>query len=242
MSTEIAPGVHRLGSEWVSWYLVEADGKLTVVDTGFAGYYPQLEPALSTIGRSPGDIEAVLLTHHHGDHLGCAERIRAETGARVLGPEVEAAWIRGEGKAPQPAGLTTNAWRPAMVRFLVHAIRNGGARIESVTRLETYGEGDVLDVPGRPRAIPTPGHSAGHHSFHFDEHGVLFTGDAMASVSWVSGSTEPQLHPFGEDRKRMPAALDALEPVSAELVAFGHGEPFRGTPAEAVARARTPAG
>lgn len=64
------------------------------------------------------------------------------------------------------------------------------------------------------------------------------TGDAMASVAWLSGSTEPQLHPFGEDRERMPAALAALEPLDAEVVAFGHGEPFRGSPAAAVARAR----
>ena len=36
----------------------------------------------------------------------------------------------------------------------------------------------------------------------------------------------------------MPAALDALEPLEAEVVAFGHGEPFRGSPAAAVASAR----
>ncbi len=97
---------------------------------------------------------------------------------------------------------------------------------------------DSLDIPGRPRAISTPGHSPGHHALHFPEHGVLFTGDAMASVSWISGSTAPQLHPFGEDRARMPAALDALESLDADVVAFGHGEPFCGSPAAAVASAR----
>lgn len=240
--TEIAPGVHRLGTEWVNWYLVEAGGKVTVVDTAMPGYHPQLEPALRAIGRRPEDIEAVLVTHSHNDHVGCAERIRSEAGAQVFGPAGETAIIRGEAKPGQPAGLISNLWRPVLGRFMVHAIRNGGAKVTPVAELGAYEGSQALDVPGSPRAIPTPGHSPDHHSLHFPEHAVLFTGDAMASVSWVSGSTDPQLHPFGEDRAAMPAALDALEPLEAELVAFGHGEPYRGSPAAAVAAARAAAG
>jgi glyoxylase-like metal-dependent hydrolase (beta-lactamase superfamily II) len=185
------------------------------------------------------DIEAVVLTHSHNDHVGCAERLRSETRARVLAPSGEAAVVRGEAKPGQPAGFLSNLWRPVLIRFTLHAGRNGGAKFKPVAELATYEGGDeVLDVPGRPRAISTPGHSPAHHSLHFAEHGVLFTGDAMASVSWISGSTDPQLHPFGEDRERMPIALDALASLDADVVAFGHGEPFRGSPAAAVGSAR----
>lgn len=235
---QIAPGVHRLGTEWVNWYLVEDDSKVTVVDTAMPGYYAQLMPALRSIGRTMQDIEAVVLTHSHNDHVGCGARLRSETGARVLAPAGETAVVRGEAKPGQPAGMVPNLWRPVLIRFMLHAIRNGGAKFEPVDQLVTYEPEDSLDIPGRPRAVSTPGHSPAHHSLHFHDHGVLFAGDAMASVSWISGSTEPQLHPFGEDRARMPAALDALEPLEADVVAFGHGEPFRGSPAAAVASAR----
>ena len=238
---QIAPGVHRLGTEWVNWYLVESGAKVTVVDTAMPGYYPQLGPALREIGRTMDDIEAIVLTHSHNDHVGCVERIRSETDARVLAPAGEADVVRGEAKPGQPAGLVPNLWRPVLMRFMAHAVRNGGAKFEPVSRLTTY-EAGPLDAPGSPRAISTPGHSPAHHSLHFPEHGVLFAGDAMASVSWVSGSTDPQLHPFGEDRARMPAALDELERLEAGVVAFGHGDPFHGSPAAAVAGARRLAG
>ena len=237
-AAEIAPGVYRLGTRWVNWYLVESDSGLTVVDAAMPGYYPQLEPALQALDRSANDIAAVVLTHGHNDHVGCVERIRAESNARVLAPAGEAGVIRGEEKPGQPAGVVSNLWRPTLIQFMVHAGRNGGAKFEPVPELSTYGDGEVLGAPGDPRAIATPGHSPDHHSLHFPEHGVLFTGDAMASVSWVSGSTDPQLHPFGEDRDRMPAALDSIERLEADVVAFGHGEPFRGSPAAAVASAR----
>ena len=235
--SEVAPGVHRLGTEWVNWYLVESDAKVTVVDTAMPGYLPQLEPALRSIGRTMNDIEAVVLTHCHNDHVGCVSRIRSESGARVLTPAGEVDIVRGEARPGQPAGFISNLWRPVLMRFLVHAGRNGGAKFEPVDEAVPY-EAGPLDVPGRPQAVSTPGHSPAHHSLQFPEHGVLFAGDAMASVSWTSGSTEPQLHPFGEDRARMPASLAALEPLDADVVAFGHGDPFRGSPAVAVARAR----
>ena len=158
-STQIAPGVHRLGTEWVNWYLIESDAKVTVVDTAMPGYFEQLEPALRSIGRTMNDIEAVVLTHSHNDHVGCAERLRSETGARVLVPAGEAAVVRGEAKPGQPAGFVPNLWRPALIRFMLHAGRNGGAKFKPVTDLATYSGGDTLDVPGAPRAVSTPGHS-----------------------------------------------------------------------------------
>ena len=78
---EVADGVYRLGSDRVGWYLYEVDGAVTVVDCGFSGYYEQLPTALSELGRSLGDVAAVVLTHYHSDHVGSAERIRTETGA-----------------------------------------------------------------------------------------------------------------------------------------------------------------
>lgn len=124
----VADGVYRLGTDWVGWYLCDADGAVTVVDCGFPGYFEQLPAALSKLGRSLDAVAAAVLTHYHGDHVGCAERIRTEAGAAVFAPADDAAGVQS-GKVPAPGGLAASLWRPRMVRFMAHAVRNGGATI-----------------------------------------------------------------------------------------------------------------
>ena len=81
--TELASGIWRLGTELVNWYLVEDGGRLTVVDAGAPKYRPQLDTALTRLGRSLGDVAAIVLTHAHSDHTGFAERLRTETSVPV---------------------------------------------------------------------------------------------------------------------------------------------------------------
>jgi glyoxylase-like metal-dependent hydrolase (beta-lactamase superfamily II) len=234
---QVAGGVYRLGTEWVGWYLCDVDGAITVVDCGFSGYFDQLPAALSELGRSLDAVAAVVLTHYHSDHVGSAERIRTEAGARVFAPAGDADGVQG-GKTPIPGGLAQSLWRPRMVRYMAHAVRNGGAKVTPTREVETYSDGDVLDVPGGLRAVHTPGHTGGHCSLVAEGAGVLFTGDALATVSFLTGETGPQIVAFNEDAERARASLSRLEDVPASWVIVGHGRPFQGSPAEAVQRAR----
>jgi glyoxylase-like metal-dependent hydrolase (beta-lactamase superfamily II) len=234
---QVADGVHRLGTDWVGWYLYDAEGAVTVVDCGFPGYFDQLPAALSDLDRSFDDVAAVVLTHYHPDHVGCAERIRVVAGATVFAPAGDAAGAPG-GRVPLPGGMPQSLWRPRMVRYMAHAVRNGGPRAPAVGEVQTYGDGDVLEVPGRLRAVGTPGHTGGHCSLLAEGAGVLFAGDAIATVSFLSGETGPQLVAFNEDAERARDSLSRLEGLPANVVVVGHGSPFVGTPAEAVERAR----
>jgi len=233
---KVADGVYRLGTDWVGWYLYEVDAAVTVVDCGFSGYFEQLPAALAELGRSMGDVVAVVLTHYHADHVGSAERIRTETGATVFAPADDAAGIRS-GKVPIPAGMAPNLWRPRMMRYMAHAVRNGGAKMTPVGKVQTFSDGELLEVPGGLRAVHTPGHTGGHCSLLAEAAGVLFAGDALAMVSFLSGETGPQLLPFHEDAGQARESLSRLEGITAGVMAVGHGAPFEGTPGEAVARA-----
>ena len=68
---------------------------LTVLDAGLPGHWRGFSLALSRLGYTPADIDAVLITHHHPDHRGNAERLRS-SGARVLAHAADAPYVRGE--------------------------------------------------------------------------------------------------------------------------------------------------
>ena len=233
---EIAAGVYRLGTQWVNWYLCDTGSSLTLIDCGFRGYYEQLPAALNRIGRPLRAVTSVVLTHYHADHVGWAQRLRGETGADVYAPAGDADGVR-TGKVSPPPGLLAAGWRPAMARYFAHAVKNGGVRVARVADVRTFEDGQVLDLPTKLRAVHAPGHTQGHCALLAEQAGVLFAGDSLATVDFFTRASRPQLLPFNEDAEQAEASLRKLEPLSAEVVAPGHGEPFRGRPAEAIARA-----
>jgi glyoxylase-like metal-dependent hydrolase (beta-lactamase superfamily II) len=222
----VADGVYRLGSRWVNWYLVEHDGRLTLVDTGYPRYYEQLTAGLASLGRGAAEIDAVVLTHAHADHLGSAARLHEESGARVLAHPADADVVRAGSPEPPP-GFFADAWRPRFVRYLLHALASGGRSIAPVPSVETFGEGEVVDVPGRPRVLHTPGHTPGHCAFLLEERGVLFSGDALVTLDTASGRTGPQSIRWNEDAEQATASYEQLRALPVSVVLPGHGEPWQ---------------
>jgi glyoxylase-like metal-dependent hydrolase (beta-lactamase superfamily II) len=234
--------IHRAGTELVNWYLIEDGGRVTIVDAGLPGYRPQLEPALAAIGRSLSDVEAIVLTHAHIDHVGFAARLQEERGIPVHVHVAEEPQAR-TGKAPK----TERSPLPALLKYrtarrvIAHIVRNGGARPPRVSGVTTFSGDAELDVPGRPRVVETPGHSPGHCALHVPADGALLTGDALSGWSTVTGAAGPILPPveFNHSTEQARESLDRLEGLSdAGTLYFGHGDPYPGGAAAAVAEAR----
>lgn len=239
--TQLAPGIHRLGNEYVNCYLIEEGNDLTLVDGGLPAFRDQLEAYLQSRGRTVGDIAAVILTHAHSDHIGMVEGVRRTADAPVHVHAKDAEMAR-TGKIHKRDGSMLPYLRyPALYKLFLVAGRAGAARTPNVELVTTFdGAEQDLDVPGRPRVIPTPGHSPGHVAFHLPEQGVLIAGDALCTYNPLTGRRGPQLMPkaFAADSLQMLASLEALERIDATMTLLGHGEPWTDPPAEAVARAR----
>jgi glyoxylase-like metal-dependent hydrolase (beta-lactamase superfamily II) len=236
---EVAPGIYRLGSYWVNWFLVDDGGRYTVVDSGLPAYFDELVSTIASLGGSPENIEALVLTHYHSDHTGCAERIRTEFGATVLVPEREKGLALGVEKGGKLGGLLGNVWRPHMLRFTWHLKKTGGLKAPpTIGAISTFRDGEVLDVPGKPQVVATPGHSPGHVVFVFQDRDAVMVGDAMGTLNVATGASGPTIFPLNENRDMAVASLARLEPLTVTTLLPGHGDPWKGEMAEAVRIAR----
>ena len=240
--TEIAPGVFRLGSHIVNWYVVKDGDALIAVDAGLPAFRDTLEDDFAAHDLEPGDVEAVVLTHSDGDHTGLALGFKAG-GARVLIHEADASTLAKPGPKSgdaAPVKLLPHLWRPALWRFFGYMARRGGGKPPGVEADVTFADGDVLDVPGRPRVLYTPGHTSGHCALLFEDRGVLFAGDSICTWNPLTGSRTPQLmpHVFNEDNNACVTSLDAIAGADAGVILPGHGDPWHGSPEKAAERAR----
>jgi glyoxylase-like metal-dependent hydrolase (beta-lactamase superfamily II) len=236
---EVAPGIWRLGSAYVNWYVIDAGGKLTVLDAALPGYYGQFLDLLAALGRPPSDVEAVLLTHGHSDHTGSADAVRTAAGCRVLIHEADRPLAARGGSRPKRLPLH----RPAMVKAGLHMARNGGLRKSPVAGLESFQDGEVLDVPGKPRIIHAPGHTPGSCAVWLQDRDVLFSGDVLVTLNIATGATGPMVPSagFNWDQPQAAASLDVIASLQADRILPGHGEPWNGPVSEAVRLARAAA-
>ena len=236
--TEVAAGVHRLASRYESWYVLEERGRLTVLDAGLPGQWDDFCAALTQMGRTTDDIDVVLITHHHPDHAGNAERLRS-AGARVLAHPADMPYLRGEKHVSKRATLPylRHRWYR---RYMVHLLANRVTRTAPIARLDELADGEVLDVPGSPRVIHAPGHTAGSCALFLEDRSFLFSGDALVTLDATRGETGPQIirGPVTEDADRALESLDLLAATNASTVLPGHGEPWTDGVRSAVAAAR----
>ena len=227
----LAPSLHRVGSDLVNSYLVEEGGRLTLIDAGVSGQWKDLLAELDSMGRSIADIRGVVLTHGDSDHVGFAERLRRDRGVPIHVHEADAALARGETK--KRVGMGPMKIGP-FLRFMWYAGRRGGLRTTPIKHVETFTDGDTLDLPGSPRIIHLPGHTPGSVAIHVPSVGALFVGDALTTGHVLTGALGPQPAPFTMNKALALESLSRLEPIPATWVLPGHGAPWSGGSAEAL--------
>lgn len=147
-------------------YIVGTGSKRFLLDTGSGldEYMPVLEEALAAVGCK--EIEGIVLTHAHPDHIGGVNQVRAHFGQI---PVYKLPWptdadFKGPGGDVSPI-----------------AISNPDTLAEG--RLELLEDGDCVETEGaRLRAIFTPGHAPDHLCFVLEEESNLFSGDNVLGV------------------------------------------------------------
>jgi glyoxylase-like metal-dependent hydrolase (beta-lactamase superfamily II) len=213
----LGPGIHRiptLGDLINSFVLVADDGQVTLVDCGLRGAPRRVLAGLAALGRQPGDVTTILLTHAHGDHAGGA-RALVDAGAAegVDVHEDDAAYVRQGRSAPLAASTLGRL-----------VSRGPTARFDAVPVVRELHDREVLDLAGGLEVLHTPGHTPGHISLLHRSSGVLITGDALFNMRsriswpWAAACTSSA---------RNRASARVLGEVDYDVAAFTHGPEIR---------------
>jgi glyoxylase-like metal-dependent hydrolase (beta-lactamase superfamily II) len=241
-----APGIHGLAIPTpfaigrVNCWLID-DEPLTLFDCGpnSGKALDELEQRLADHGRRVEDLERIVITHQHIDHLGLVGILARRSGAEIctlaaLAPLVERFGEYAEADDEMAAELMVRHGVPSDVATALKAVsrafRGWGGSADVTVRLEA---GGVLQFAGRRLdVLHRPGHSPSDTVFWDAERGVLIGGDHLIGKV----SSNPLIaRPLDGDATERPkalltymASLRATRELPAAVVLPGHGEPVRG--------------
>jgi glyoxylase-like metal-dependent hydrolase (beta-lactamase superfamily II) len=154
----IAEGVYSIGQSkggHVHAYLFEHGDELTLVDTLFDADAALVVEAIGRIGRSPGDLKHIALTHAHRSHLGGLAQLKRLSGALVHAHEWEADIIAGE-RLAQPVSMRPSgplATYPMRIGLALGRPKHPPCPVD-----RGLAEGDQV---GPLRVLHIPGHTPG---------------------------------------------------------------------------------
>ena len=175
-------------------FLVRKEGadKALLIDPG-----EEPERILAEIAQTGAEVEAILITHCHFDHVGAVAPLARATGAPVYCPEIEV---------------------PVLADIMSFTMPGFGP-YESYDADEVVKGGEALELAGLTLDVLfTPGHSPGHVTYAVRDEEAIFSGDVL-----FQGSVGRVDLPGGDGPTLIRSIQALLDSQSAETTVYpGH--------------------
>lgn len=215
------------------------NGPITLIDTGpkFPGSLQFVRDQLQSAGFSFTDVERIILTHGHVDHIGLAAQIRAAAGHPVdIHIRAEDHWLitpehhREQMWSEEAEQLTAWAGVPEeVVKRMRQRFRFFKELIDPVDRVALLEDGDEFFAGGhRLKILHTPGHTAGSVCVYDAEQKLLFSGDSIIKHITPNPLVDmKRFRPENSEYRSLPTFMKSLDKIGTLDVRYafsGHGE------------------
>jgi hydroxyacylglutathione hydrolase len=202
LSVSEARSVQRV----VHAYIVMGE-RVCLVDTGPAGGEQRICDALARLGKSPEDVDLVVNTHEHPDHIGGNAFFRRSSAPRFACHAEAVRWIETldvQYKERPIYGFYGLAGEPVHIHRHLH-------------------DGETIDLGGGTslQVIFTPGHSPGSISLFCLQERALIVGDALQPVDGLPLYVDPSKTRASLERLMGLSGVERVHLASAQ-------EPYRG--------------
>ena len=209
---------HRIPVGIDNCFLLRGE-RTILVDGGAPGGLNSFVNHMKQLNVDPKQIELILLTHGHWDHIASLSGVREMTGAKVAIHHADQYMVE-TGEPPFPAG--TNGYGDAMSWLAKRLIHPHLTKIKVDRILDDNGLSlSEFGIPGK--VVHTPGHTAGHVSIVLDS-GEAFVGD-MAMNSWFLRLT-PGLPILADDMNVLIQSWKKILKMGIKRIYPAHGMDF----------------
>ncbi|MBD8003495.1 MBL fold metallo-hydrolase [Bacillus norwichensis] len=220
----------------VNVYLIKGDS-LTLIDAGVKTEeaWESFKKQLKEIGYEPKDIEQVVLTHHHPDHVGLLEWLPEDIP--VYGHPYVRPWIEKDNDFLKSydlfySRLFTEFGIEGDAEKMLLALKS--PLRYSAERALTYEveEGDAIPGFENWTLFETPGHAQSHLVFYREEDETLIAGDHILATISSNPLLEPPLDHLKERPKpqlQYNESLRKMLDVGIRKAFTGHGPEVKKT-------------
>lgn len=200
-------------------YIIKQEGTI-LIDGGMPGEINKFSKGLNDLGIIPGEIKAMIITHCHWDHIGCAKKIKDMTNAKVIVQKYEKnILLKGDPVMP-PAVTRWGRIFGVLVNKMSKKHTIEPCEVDIVIEDEDYSL-EEFGINGK--IVFTPGHSPGSISVVLDS-GDAFVGDmAMNGLPLTFG---PNLPIFAEDMNALKNSWRKLIEKGVKNIYPAHGKSF----------------